>query len=208
MASPIVALGASAGGLDALFELFSALPPTTGAAFVVVQHLDREHKSLLAELLAKKTKMPVAQIEDGVEPIPNKVFVIPPNKSLTLVGNHFQLAPRGASSAPHHPIDVFFTSLAEARAGAAIGIVLSGGDTDGALGVKAIKHGGGITIAQAPDSTSFPGMPQSAIDSGCVDFVLRPAEISKRDRSPQQTSISAHQWLDGAGNGATSRKIG
>jgi signal transduction histidine kinase/ActR/RegA family two-component response regulator len=101
--------------------LFSALPSTTGAAFVVAQHLDREHKSLLAELLAKKTTMPVAQIEDGLEPMPNKVFVIPDNQSLTLVDNHFQLAPRDAANSLHRPADVFFTSLAEARAGDAFG---------------------------------------------------------------------------------------
>src|SRR6188768_624799 len=121
MATPIVALGASAGGLEAMCELLSALPLTTGAAFVVAQHPDREHKSLLAELLAKKMTMPVAQIEDGLAPMPNKVFVIPANKSLTLVDNHFQLAPREPASSLHRPVDVLFTSIADARAGDAFG---------------------------------------------------------------------------------------
>lgn len=178
MAFPIVALGASAGGLEALFEVLSALPTKADIAYVVVQHLDREHKSLLAELLAKKTSMPVLQIENGLEVLPGHVYVIPPNASLTLVDEPFRLAPRDNAAIPHHPVDIFFNSLSEARADAAIGVVLSGGDSDGAIGVQTIKHGGGITFAQEPASTRFPGMPQHAIDTGCVDYVLRPVEIA------------------------------
>ena len=190
MASPIVALGASAGGLEALFELFSALPPSTGASFVVIQHLDREHRSLLKELLAKKTQMPVAQIEEGQELLANHVYVIPPNTSLKVEGNRFRLAPRDTSNAPHHPVDVFFMSMATSSESAAIGVVLSGGDSDGALGVKSIKDHGGITFAQTPASTKFPNMPQNAIDSGCVDFVLRPAEIAN-----EIARLTQHSYL-------------
>jgi signal transduction histidine kinase/chemotaxis response regulator CheB len=194
--SPIVALGASAGGFDALLEFFDTLPSTTGASFVVVQHLDRDHNGPLAEQLARKTTMPVAQIDDGIAPKPDHVFVIPPNTTLTLAGGRFHLLPREKSGVPHHPVDAFFESLAAAGAGAAIGVILSGGDSDGALGVKAIRSGGGITIAQSPESTSFPGMPQSAIDSGCVDFVLRPAEIAN-----EIVRLSRHPYL--LANGAS-----
>jgi two-component system CheB/CheR fusion protein len=179
LAFPIVALGASAGGLEALFEFLSALPPKDDLAYVVIQHLDREHKSLLPELLAKKTAMPVLQIEEGLTVQPGHLYVIPPNTSLTLVEERFRLAPRTDRGNPHHPVDVFFNSLADARGDAAIGVVLSGGDSDGAHGVQTIKHGGGITLAQEPTSTRFPGMPQSAIDTGCVDYVLRPSEIAR-----------------------------
>jgi two-component system, chemotaxis family, CheB/CheR fusion protein len=176
---PIVALGASAGGLEALFEFLSARPLPTDMAYVVIQHLDREHKSLLAELLAKKTKLPVLQIVNGLTVEPGHCYVIPPNSTLTLAGERFQLTPRLDTAPPHHPVDIFFQSLAAARADAAIGVVLSGGDSDGALGVQALKHGGGITFAQEPTSTRFPGMPQSAINTGCVDYVLRPFEIAR-----------------------------
>ena len=141
MTIPIVAVGASADGLEAMCELFSALPPTTGAAFVVAQHYDREHKRLLAELLAMKTTMPVAQIEDGLEPMPNKVFVVPDDKSLTLVDNHFQLLPRDAANSLQRPVDVLLTSLADVRADAA--------------------SGGGITIASLASARRFQ-QPQTA----------------------------------------------
>ena len=190
MSFPIVALGASAGGLDALFEFLSAGPLPTDMAYVVIQHLDREHKSLLAELLAKKTEMPVLQAVNGSTVEPAHCYVIPPNATLTLVKERFQLTPRLDAGTPHHPVDIFFQSLAEARADAAIGVVLSGGDSDGALGIQALKHGGAITFAQEPTSTRFPGMPQSAIDTGCVDYVLRPFEIAR-----EIERLSHHPYL-------------
>src|SRR5687767_4696993 len=105
-------------------------------AYVVVQHLDRDHKSLLAELLAKKTAMPVVQIKDELEVEPDHVYVIPPNTSVTLTDGRFRLTPRVNAATPHHPVDIFFNSLAEAHKDAAIGVVLSGGDSDGAHGVQ------------------------------------------------------------------------
>ena len=178
MTFPLVAIGASAGGLEALSELLSALPPTSEAAYVVIQHLDPAHKSFLTELLARKTAMPVLQISEGMIVEPAHVYVIPPNASLTLTSDRLHLTPRNQETERHHPVDRFFTSLADERADAAIGVVLSGGDADGAMGVQAIKHAGGITFAQAPQSARFPGMPQHAIATECVDFVLTPGEIA------------------------------
>ena len=177
VAFPIVAIGASAGGLEAVSELLAALPATSDMAYVVIQHLDPEHKSLLAEILTKKTRMPVVEIHEGLGIEPAHVYVIPPNVTLTLSEDRFLLAPRG--SGRNHPIDLFLASLAENRAEAAIGVVLSGGDADGTLGVQAIKQSGGITFAQEPQSARFPGMPNHAIETGCVDFVGRPDQIAR-----------------------------
>ncbi|MGH8218511.1 MAG: chemotaxis protein CheB, partial [Steroidobacteraceae bacterium] len=189
MAFPIVAIGASAGGLEAVSELLAALPSKSGMAYVVVQHLDPGHESLLAELLGKKTAMPVEPVHDGIEIQANHVYVIPPNASLTVNAERLHLAPR-VTDRPHHPADIFFTSLAEARGDTAIGIVLSGGDSDGSLGVQAIKHNGGITFAQEPASARFPNMPNNAIETDCVDFVLRPGDIAR-----ELGRLGAHPYL-------------
>lgn len=203
---PIVAIGASAGGLEAIAEFLSGLPSKSSMAYVVIQHLDPEHKSLLSEILAKKTRMSVEQIHDGLAVQANHVYVIAPNTALTLSEDRFRLT-RRASEGPHHPVDVFFSSLAEARGEAAIGVVLSGGDSDGALGVQQIKHSGGITFAQQPESAKFPSMPQNAIDTGCVDFVLRPSAIAQELmrlgehpylRQPLSSSIDLPPGGDGA----------
>ena len=178
LAFPIVAIGASAGGYEALSELFEALSSTGDMAFIVVQHLSAEHESLLPELLGKKTEMPVQSAAEGMAIQPGHVYVIPPNTSLTIKDDRLQLRQRDRER-PHHPADILFVSLAEARSDTAIGIVLSGGDADGALGVQAIKHHGGITFAQEPDSARFPSMPKSAIETGCVDFVLGPSEMAR-----------------------------
>jgi len=156
---------------------FAILPATSGMAYVVIQHLDPEHKSLLAEILAKKTAMQVVEIYEDRVLESAHVYVIPPNVTLTLSGDRFRLAPRG--NGRHHPIDVFFTSLAEAHGDRAIGVVLSGADADGTLGVQAIKHADGIACAQAPESARFAGMPNHAIETGCVDFVGRPSQIAQ-----------------------------
>jgi len=185
----MVAIGASAGGLEALSELFEALPTNSDMAFLVAQHLAREHDSLLAELLGKRTQMPVQSAVDGMQVLPNRVYVIPPNATLTLEAERLQVRARERDR-PHHPADILFTSVAQGCADAAIGIVLSGGDADGTLGVQAIKHQGGITFAQAPDSARFASMPQSAIATGCIDFVLRPREIAR-----ELTRLRSHRYL-------------
>ena len=158
----------------------------TGMAFVLVQHLDPTHHSLLTEIIAKTTKMPVEQVESGVKVRPNRIYVIPPDSFMTLVGNALQLTPRDQGrnrNRGHRPdlaVNVFMHSLAEERKERAIGIVLSGTGGDGTSGLEAIKAEGGITFAQEPTSAKYDGMPRSVIDSGCVDFVLQPSKIAKQ----------------------------
>lgn len=174
---PIVGVGASAGGLEALTQLLKALPVDTGMAYVLVQHL-APCPSALAEILSKATKMPVREVSDATTVEPDHVYVIPPDRSMTVVRGVLQLQPR-AVGAMHQPVDQFFRSLAEDRQHQAIGVVLSGMAADGTLGLEAIKGEGGITFAQ--DQTAQHGsMPHSAIASGYVDFVLPPDEIARQ----------------------------
>ncbi len=174
---PIVGIGASAGGLEAITQLLSHLPVDTGMAFVLVQHLAPSHASALAEILSRATKMPVAEVHDDVQVEPNRVYVIPPGRNMVIANGALQLLPRDAHGI-HRPIDLFFRALAEDRQDMAIGVILSGTASDGTLGVEVIKAGGGTTFAQ--DATAqHEGMPQSAIASGCVDFVLSPEGIAR-----------------------------
>ena len=176
---PIVAIGASAGGLEAATELLHGVSADLGAALVLVQHLDPAHGSILPEILTRTTPIPVRTIEDGMPVRPNAVFVIPPNHGLELTDGKFKLTSRQPAIGRPMPIDQFFRSLAETYATRAVGIVLSGTDSDGALGLQAIKAEGGIAIAQTPDSAKFPDMPRAAISEGPVDFVLAPREIAR-----------------------------
>ncbi|HVF69524.1 MAG TPA: chemotaxis protein CheB [Xanthomonadales bacterium] len=176
---PIVGIGASAGGLEAFRELLTALPTETGMAFVLVQHLDPTHDSILTTLLAKKTSMPVTEVTDSIHVVPNHVYVIPPNKDLTIRGGILKLSTRSADGKLHLPINRFFCSLAEEHENNAIGIILSGTASDGTLGLKAIKAAGGITFAQNEKTAKYSGMPNAAIASGSVDFVLSPSDIAK-----------------------------
>jgi two-component system, chemotaxis family, CheB/CheR fusion protein len=171
-------VGASAGGLEAFTELLRALPPDTGMAFVLIQHLEAEHESMLTALLAKETKMRVIEVRQKTAVAPNQVFVIPANADLSLVNGTLRVSVRRASAGRHLPIDHFFRTLAEAQGHLAIGVVLSGTASDGTLGLKAIKAAGGITFAQEPKSAKFDGMPKSALLAGCVDFVLTPERIA------------------------------
>jgi two-component system CheB/CheR fusion protein len=177
MATHVVGIGASAGGLEALSELLGALPAGTGIACVVVQHLDPRHQSLLPEILAKTTPVPVTLALDGEVVQSDRVYIIPPNATLTVADHRFHLTKRPAFER-HLPVDALFKSLALAYAECAIGVVLSGGDSDGSLGIQAIKHEGGIVFAQSPESARFPDMPRHAIETGCVDRVLTPAQIA------------------------------
>jgi two-component system CheB/CheR fusion protein len=188
MTAPIVAMAASAGGLEAVSELLAALPAQCGVACIVVQHLDPGHESLLTEILAKRTSLSVVEAHDGVVAAPDHVYVIPPNTTLSVTGGCIRVTPR--ASGLHHPADILFTSLAEERGDSGIGVVLSGGDGDGALGIQAIKQAGGITFAQEPTSARFPSMPRNAIATGCVDFVLRPKEIAR-----ELARLSHHPYL-------------
>jgi two-component system CheB/CheR fusion protein len=176
---PIVGIGASAGGLEAFVQLLSHLEVTTGMAFVLLQHLDPTHESLLSEILSRATAMPVTDARDGEVVEPNHVYVMPPNKRITLASDTLRLVPRQAKSASEHlPIDAFFISLAQERKENAIAIVLSGTGSDGARGVAAVMAEGGVTFAQDRKSSKFDGMPTAAIASG-VDFVLPPEGIAR-----------------------------
>lgn len=187
---PIVGVGASAGGLAALTELLEQLPIDTGMAFVLIQHLDPHHESLLTRLLAKTTAMPVVEIVDGMEIVPDRVYVIPPAAGLLLVENHLQIFPREQIHGRTLPIDRFFHSLATYRQHRAIAVVLSGTAGDGSLGLVAVKAAGGITFAQDPASAKFSEMPDRAVATGCVDFILPPAAIAA-----ELAKISRHDYI-------------
>src|SRR6266852_4207096 len=187
---PIVGVGASAGGLEAFTQLLKALPPRTGMAYVLVQHLDPTHESVLTELLTKTTEMPVRQVTDATPVEPNHVYVIPPNVDLIISQGILRLTARTEARGHHMPIDRFLRSLAEDQGSNAIGVVLSGTASDGTLGLAAIKAEGGITFAQDEKSAKFDGMPQSAIAAGCVDLVLPPDGIAE-----ELARICEHPYL-------------
>ena len=174
---PIVAIGSSAGGLEAARVLFQNLPPQTGMAFIYVQHLSPDYESALTEILAKTTKMEVQEIHDMDKIQPDHIYVIPNDKGVEVTEGRLILIPRSKNSSAI-TINVLFSSLALAQKGRVIGIVLSGSASDGTEGLKAIKHEGGITFAQ-DDSALFKNMPQSAIKAGVVDFVMSPDQIAQ-----------------------------
>ena len=176
---PVVGIGASAGGLAAFEAFFAAMPADVdpGMAFILVQHLSPNHKSLLAELVRRYTRMQVYEVEDGMLVKPNCTYIIPPNRDMALLNGKLHLLELDASRGLRLPIDFFFRSLAQDQQEQAICIVLSGTGSDGALGLRAIKEAGGMAMVQAPDSTEFDGMPQSALATGLVDYVLPPSEM-------------------------------
>lgn len=176
---PIVGIGASAGGLAAFEAFFSGMPADTdpGMAFVLVQHLAPDHKSILTDLIRRSTRMQVFEVEDGMQVAPNCAYIIPPGRDMAFLNGALQLL---EPTEPHGrclPIDFFFRSLAHDQRERAIGIVLSGNGSDGTLGGRAIKGEGGMVMAQNPESTEYDGMPRSAISTGLVDFELPPAEM-------------------------------
>ena len=190
---PIVAVGASAGGLEAFSQFLRTIPNNTGMAFVFIQHLDPKHHSMLSELLAKTANMPVLEAADETSIKPNHVYVIPPNVNMGIKRQRLQLTPRAATPGLHTPIDFFMRSLAEERNRRSIGVVLSGTASDGTRGLAAIKAEGGITFAQDEKSAKYPGMPHSAVASGCVDFTLPPDKIAR-----ELARISGHPYLNGS----------
>ena len=171
---PIAGIGASAGGLEAFVQLLKGLPSDAGMALVLVQHLDPKHDSQLAGLLEKATQMPVCEAIDGMILRPNRVHVMPSNVLMTVASGRLVLAPRGNAM---QPIDCFLRSLATDRGELAVGVILSGTGADGTAGVEAVKTAGGITFAEDSTSARFPTMPENAIASGFVDFVLSPENI-------------------------------
>ena len=176
--------------MEAFTELLTALPLDTGMAFVLVQHLEAKHESILTKLLSKATQLPVTEIRHGTPVEPNHIYVMPANAELSIANGVLRILTRKTSPGRHLPIDHFFRTLALTRGRSAIGVVLSGTASDGTLGLKAIKSAGGITFAQEPKSAQFDGMPQSAISAGCVDFVLPPQRIAK-----ELSQITLHPYV-------------
>ena len=176
---PIVAIGASAGGLEAFSNLLRALPSDPGMALVFIPHLDPTHESAMAELLARVTSLPVHQADEGARVRPNCVYVLPPNCDMTIYDGVLHLAKREVGRGQHMPVDTFFRSLAEDQATNAIGVILSGTASDGTLGLSAIKSSGGVTFVQDFESAKYDGMPRSAVEAGVADYVLPPARIAQ-----------------------------
>lgn len=176
---PIVGIGASAGGLAAFEAFFSGMPADAnpGMAFVLVQHLAPDHKSILTDLIRRYTRMQVFEVEDGMAVKPNCAYIIPPNRDMAFLNGALQLMEPSAPRGQRLPIDFFFRSLAQDQRERAIGIVLSGTGSDGTQGVRAIKGEGGMVMVQNPASTEYDGMPRSAIATGLVDYELPPAEM-------------------------------
>ena len=197
----IVGIGASAGGLEAFTSFFSATPADTGMAFVLVQHLSPDHKSMLCELLGKTTSMNVIEAADGVQVKANCVFVIPPDSTMTIEGGCLKVDRPAPPRDRRRPIDTFFQSLAEDQAENAIGVILAGTGSDGSLGVATIKEHGGLTLAQAEfDSHAMAGMPQSATLTGQVDEVLAVEAMPARLMAYKQhlESVVGRSGGDGA----------
>jgi len=176
---PIVGIGASAGGLEAFTHFLHNLPPDTGMGFVLIQHMAPRAHSMLPEILAKATPMPVTEVRDRMKVEPNRIYVTPPDIEMALKQGVLRLIPRPEPRAQHRPVDAFLRSLGEDRGPQAIGVILSGTASDGVMGMKVIKAEGGITFAQDEDSAKYFGMPQSSIAAGVVDFVLPPDQIAK-----------------------------
>jgi two-component system, chemotaxis family, CheB/CheR fusion protein len=176
----IIGLGASAGGLEACEQFFTHLPPDTGMAFVVVSHLDPDRKGMMPELLQRQTRLKVSQAEDGMKVLPNRIYVIPPNKDLSILHGRLQLLEPSAPRGLRMPVDFFFKSLAQDQKDRGIGVILSGMGTDGTQGVRAIKEEMGLAVVQDPASAKYDGMPRSAIGTGLVDIAAPAAELPAR----------------------------
>ena len=174
---PVVGIGASAGGLEAAIEFFQAAPPDAGVAYVFIQHLPPDRESLIADILAKRTEMPVVKVEQGMPVEPNHVYVIRPGHTLTIKNGLLQLGESLNLPGHNRPVDDFFKSLAEEQRERAIGVILSGMGSNGTSGAEVLKAVGGMLIAQDPDSAKFPSMPRHLIDAGIADFILRPSEM-------------------------------
>ncbi len=192
---PVVGIGASAGGLEAVTALLRALPTRTGTAFVLVQHLDPTHESAMATLLSRATGMPVLEAMNNVALEPEHVYIIPPNKLMEIAERRLKLSPRTDSKETYTPIDHFLKSLANEEGSRAIGVILSGsGGSDGTQGLLAIKAAGGITFAQDEKTAKYPSMPAAAVSAGCVDFVLPPDKIAR-----ELARLAGHPYVAPAG---------
>lgn len=174
---PIVGMGASAGGLEAFEQFFRQMSEDSGLAFVLVQHLDPSHESILGQILQRTTSMPVFEAQDQMQVAPNHIYVIPPNRDMEIFNGKLQINMPAEPRSQRLPIDTFMRSLAEERGEGAIGIVLSGTGTDGTLGLRAILGAGGVSLVQAPETAKFSGMPNSAIQAGYATQILPADEM-------------------------------
>ena len=192
--SCVVGIGASAGGLEALQQFLTFLPGDTGMAFVIIQHLSPDHKSLLADILSKDTSMPVVEVRDGMRVERNHIYMIPPKYNLEIVADVLRLREYNHNSI-NHPIDIFFRSLAAAYENRAVVVILSGTGSDGTNGIRSIKDKNGVIIVQSPESAKFDGMPRSAIATGFVDLVLNPDSIAREMRHISASMVDAGNKL-------------
>jgi len=201
---PVVGIGASAGGLEAFIEFFDAMPSDSGIAFVLIQHLPPDRESLIAEILSKHTRMPVAQVEDGMRVKPDHVYVIRPGHTLTIKNGALHLGESLKKPGHNRPVDDFFRSLAEEQRERSIAIVMSGMGSNGSAGVEVVKAVGGMAIAQDPESAKFPSMPRQLMDAGNADFILRPHAMPSlllsytshpyvRERPPLESALQQEQ---------------
>ncbi|HEY3666161.1 MAG TPA: chemotaxis protein CheB, partial [Polyangiaceae bacterium] len=173
----IVGIGASAGGLEALEAFFEQVPLDSGMAFVVVQHLSPDFKSLMDEILSRRTKLPVHLVEDGMKVERNRIYLIPAKKEMIISQGRLLLSDRGKDQELSLPIDVFFRSLAQDYEARAIAVVLSGGGSDGSRGICDVHDAGGLVLVQDPESAQFDGMPRTARNAGVADAILPPREM-------------------------------
>jgi two-component system CheB/CheR fusion protein len=200
----VVGIGASAGGLEALERFFDNVPNDAGMAFVVIQHLSPDFKSLMDEILARRTRLPISLVENAMVVEPNHIYLIPPKKEMIISGGQLLLSERDREQELTLPIDVFFRSLAQDCGARAIAVVLSGGGSDGSRGVRAVHDAGGLVIVQDVESAQFDGMPKTARDAGVADFVLPPQDmpavllehasrvaLPRKAESPTEQGISA-----------------
>src|SRR5688572_6320680 len=194
----IVAIGASAGGLESLERLFSKLPTDTGLAFVVLQHLSPDFKSLMDELLSRRTQMRIRQAEHDMAVEPDTVYLLPPMKEMIIRRRRLLLNDRDPRHGLTLPIDLFFRSLAQDAGERAVAVILSGSGSDGSRGVQEISKAGGTVFCESPDSAQFNGMPLSAMRTGNVDQVLPPEEIALAVAALGQPDAGQSSSSDGA----------
>ena len=187
----VVGIGASAGGLSPIEELFDNMPFDTGMAFVIVQHLSPDFKSLMDELLARHTKMSIHQVSDGILVEPNSIYLIPPEKNMALANGKLLLTQQEHARGLNLPIDIFFRSLAKDAGERAIAIVLSGTGSDGSRGIRDVHEAGGIVLVQDVESAAFDGMPRAAMQTGVTDAACTPQEMSQRIVAYSKSSKSA-----------------
>lgn len=186
----VVGIGASAGGLEALQEFFKNMPIKTGLAFVVIQHLSPDYRSLMDELLARETSIPIRVAADGMEIEADHIYLIPPRKNISIFHDKLYLEEQESKKRLNLPVDIFFRSLAQEKGKVAIGIILSGTGSDGTLGTRAIKEAGGMIMVQDEKSAKFDGMPRSSVSTGLVDYILPP------DRMPDElVSFVKHPFV-------------